>query len=127
MLAQFHSNRPLMRVFVLVLMGVCCLHVAAQSDDPTNGETDPLKLFERGQDAHAKGDAKLAIQFYDAAIKLRPEFPEAEFQRAMVLVVTNRQADAIEGFKRAVTMRPDWALAYSKFGSQLAFFGTNDE
>ena len=126
MLAQFHSSRPLIRAFVLILLGLCCQHGLAQSDDPANGETDPIKLFERGQDAHAKGDTKLAIQLYDAAIKLKPEFPEAEFQRAMILVVTNHQADAIEGFKRAVTLRPDWALAYSKFGSQLAFFGTND-
>lgn len=126
MLAQFRSSRPFIRAFVLVVISICCQHVMAQSDDPTNGETDPIKLFERGQDAHAKGDTKLAIQLYEAAIKLRPEFPEAEFQRAMILVVTNRQAEAIEGFKRAVTMRPDWAMAYSKFGAQLAFFGTND-
>jgi len=99
----------------------------AQGEDHANGENDPIKLFERGQDAHAKGDTKLAIQLYDAAIKLRPEFPEAEFQRAMILVVTSRQAEAIEGFKRAVALRPDWAMAYSKFGSELAFFGTHDQ
>jgi tetratricopeptide (TPR) repeat protein len=126
MLAQFHSSRPFIRAFVLVLMGLCCLQVMAQSDDPANGETDPIKIFERGQDAHAKGDTKLAIQLYDAAIKLKPEFPEAEFQRAMILVVTNRQAEAIDGFKRVVALRPDWALAYSKFGIALAAPGTFD-
>jgi len=126
MLAQFRSSRPLIRACLLVLVSMCCQHVMAQSDDPANGENDPIKLFERGQDAHAKGDTKHAIQLYEAAIKLRPEFPEAEFQRAMILVVTNRQAEAIDGFKRAVTMRPDWAMAFSKFGSQLAFFGTHD-
>lgn len=108
------------------MISVCGQHVLAQTDDPANGETDPVKLFERGQDAHAKGDTKLAIQLYEAAIKLKPEFPEAEFQRAMILVVTNHQAEAIEGFKRTVALRPDWAMAYSKFGSELAFFGTHD-
>src|SRR4030095_16401973 len=62
---------------------------------------------------------------YEAAIKLRPEFPEAEFQRAMILVLSNRQAEAIEGFKRAVNLRPDWALAYSKFGSALGAYGND--
>ena len=127
MLAQFHSSRPFIRAFVFVLVGLCCQFVMAQGEDHANGENDPIKLFERGQDAHAKGDTKLAIQLYDAAIKLRPEFPEAEFQRAMILVVTSRQAEAIEGFKRAVALRPDWAMAYSKFGSELAFFGTHDQ
>src|SRR5262245_65863203 len=126
MLAQFRSSRPFIRAFVLVLVGLCCQHTMAQGEDPANGENDPIKLFERGQDAHAKGNTKLAIQLYEAAIKLRPEFPEAEFQRAMILVVTNRETEAIEGFNRAVTMRPDWALAYSKFGSQLAFLGNHN-
>ena len=115
-----------MTVLVLVLVSVCGQHAMAQTDDPTNGETDPIKLFERGQDAHAKGDIKLAVQLYEAAIKLKPEFPEAEFQRAMILVGTDRQAEAIEGFKRAVTLRTDWALAYSKFGLALSRPGTLD-
>jgi tetratricopeptide (TPR) repeat protein len=126
MFAHFRSSRPLIRAFVLILISTCGQHALAQSDDPANGETDPIKLFERGQDAHAKGDTKLAIQLYEAAIKLKPEFPEAEFQRAMILVVTNHQDEAIDGFKRAVAMRPGWAIAYSKFGNELAFFGTHD-
>jgi len=94
----------------------------AQSDD----ENDPVKLFEKGQDAHAKGDFKLAIELYDAAIKLKPEFPEAELQRAMALLSTNRKPEAIEGFKRAVTLRPDWPLAYAKFGVMLAQTASSD-
>jgi tetratricopeptide (TPR) repeat protein len=125
MLAQFRSSRPLIRACLLVLISMCCQHVMAQTDDPANGENDPIKLFERGQDAHAKGDTKLAIQLYEAAIKLRPEFPEAEFQRAMILVVTNRKAEAIDGFKRAVALRPDWAMAYSKFGGTLGSYGND--
>src|SRR5262245_12410927 len=126
MLAHVRSNRLLFSAFLLLIVAFAGQQAIAQSDDPTNGEIDPIKLFERGQDAHAKGNTKLAIQLYEAAIKLRPEFPEAEFQRAMILVVTNRETEAIEGFNRAVTMRPDWALAYSKFGSQLAFLGNHN-
>src|SRR6185436_10509247 len=126
MLALFRSSRPFICAFVLVLIATCGQQALAQSDDPANGETDPIKLFERGQDAHAKGDTKLAIQLYEAAIKLRPEFPEAEFQRAMILVGTDRQAEAIDGFKRAVGLRPDWTVAYSKFGIALARPGSFD-
>jgi tetratricopeptide (TPR) repeat protein len=122
----FRSHQYLARAFALILVAFCCQFAMAQADDPANGETDPVKLFERGQDAHAKGDSKKALELYEAAIKLKPEFPEAEFQRAMVLLATNRQAEALEGFNRAVALRPDWAMAYARFGSELAFLGTFD-
>src|SRR5215510_636655 len=126
MLAQFRSSRPFIRAFVLVLVGLCCQHTMAQGEDPANGENDPIKLFERGQDAHAKGDTRLAIQLYEAAIKLRPEFPEAEFQRAMALLAASREPEALQGFNRAVALRPDWAMAYSKFGTALETSRTFD-
>ncbi|MGZ8844454.1 MAG: tetratricopeptide repeat protein [Pyrinomonadaceae bacterium] len=111
-------------VSVLVLLSVCAPCLQAQTPG-IDGEDDPVKLFERGQDAHAKNDYKKAIDLYDAAIKLKPEFPEAEFQRAMALLMTNRKDDALEGFNRAVALRPDWAFAYSKFGTFLGSYGND--
>src|SRR5262245_1948585 len=125
MLDHFRSRHRLIHALVLVIICLGGQHLMAQTDDPANGETDPVKLFERGQDAHAKNDFKKAIELYEAAIKLKPEFPEAEFQRAMALLLEKRKADAIEGFKRAVALRPDWALAYSKFGSFLGTYGND--
>ena len=130
MFRVFRSEQTLIRAILLLLVGLCfqglCIQSAmAQSDDPANGETDPVKLFERAQDAHAKSDLKKAIELYEAAIKLKPEFPEAEFQRAMALLMTNRKTEAVEGFNRAVALRPDWAMAYSKFGSFLGSYGND--
>jgi tetratricopeptide (TPR) repeat protein len=119
------SHRHFARVLGLILLAACCQLASAQSDDQTNGETDPIKLFDRGQDAHAKGDYQKAIELYEAAIKLKPEFPEAEFQRALALLATNRKAEALEGFNRAVALRPDWAMAYSKFGTFLGSYGND--
>src|SRR2546430_9570374 len=126
MFAELRSKQILFCGLALLAIAVCFQAVWVKADDATNGETDPVKLFEKGQDAHAKNNFKLAIQLYDAAIKLKPEFPEAEFQRAMALLVTNRKAEAMEGFNRAVTERPDWAMPYAKFGSMLAFSGNTD-
>jgi tetratricopeptide (TPR) repeat protein len=116
MFRRFHSTRKIVYALSLVALLLCFQPALAQSDD----ETDPVKLFEKGQDAHAKNDLKHAIELYDAAIKLRPEFPEAEFQRAMALVATNRNAEAVAGFNRAVALRPDWTFAYAKFGVALS-------
>jgi tetratricopeptide (TPR) repeat protein len=124
MLVGHSSAKAFLALLALLVLSLCSQAALAQ-DDPTNGETDPIKLFERGQDAHAKNDYRKAIELYDAAIKIKPEFPEAEFQRAMALLVTKRTADAIEGFNRAVALRPDWAIAYSKFGSFLGSHGND--
>jgi len=100
----------------------CFQPAFSQSDDAT----DPVKLFEQGQDAHAKRNFQRAIELYDAAIKLKPEFPEAELQRATALLALDRAAEAVEGFNRAVNLRPDWSLAYASFGRTLGFTGKND-
>ena len=77
-----------------------CFAAVPQSHAQTlNQEDDPIKLFSRAQDAHAKNDYKTAIEFYDAAIRLKPEFPEAEFQRALALL-----------FKDLATLRTDAPL-----------------
>src|SRR5580765_6792804 len=116
MFGKFHPRRKIVYALGLLALMLSFQVVRAQADD----EQDPGKLFEKGQDAHAKSDYRHAIELYDAALKLKPEFPEAEFQRAIALLATNRSKEAIEGFSRAVTLRPDWAQAYSVFGSQLS-------
>ncbi|HEX3085135.1 MAG TPA: tetratricopeptide repeat protein [Pyrinomonadaceae bacterium] len=118
----FHSKRRIVYALGLLAVLLCFQPALAQSDD----ETDPVKLFEKGQDAHAKMDFKRAIELYDAAIKLSPEFPEAEFQRAMALLSTNHPVEAVAGFNRALSLRPDWAAAYGGFGRALANSGKND-
>ena len=108
-------------VFSLTITGL------AQSEDSFGDGADPIKLFERGQNAHGRGDLAKALELYEEAIKLRPEFPEAEFQRANVLVSLNRHADAERGFKRTIELRRDWALPYAALGSLLASLNRDKE
>jgi tetratricopeptide (TPR) repeat protein len=91
----------------------------AQVDDLGDGAVDPIKLFERGQNAHAHGDVTRALQYYEQAIKLRPDFPEAEFQRGVALVLLGRPAEAEPAFRRAIELRQDWSLPYSSLGTLL--------
>lgn len=106
----------------VVLALLCAAGVQPSRAQGSNVEDDPIKLFERGQDAHGKNDLKAAIEFYDAAIRLKPEFPEAEFQRALALLFSNRKEDALAGFNRAVELKPDWAFAYARFGALLSSY-----
>lgn len=92
----------------------------AQADDTFgDGAADPVKLFERGQNAHARNELVKALEFYDEAIKVRPEFAEAEFQRGNVLVALKRFQEAEAGFRRAIELRKTWSLPHSALGSLL--------
>src|SRR6266550_9475668 len=103
-----------------LMVAVCFQLAPAQTDDLTDGETDPVKLFERGQNAHAKGDLVHALALYEGALKLRPEFPEAEYQRGVALIALDRFPEAEKSFTHAIELRKDWVLPISALGSLLA-------
>ncbi len=75
--------------------------------------TDPVRLFERGQGAHARGELEKAIGFYEQALKVRPEFPEAEFQRGSALAQLGRLPEAEAAFRLAISYKKNWSLPFS--------------
>lgn len=118
-------RRPLtrLRVFALAaaLAFACAAHASAQdTDEFGDAAADPVKLFNQAQDAHAKKNYEQAIELYDEAIKLKPEFPEAEFQKANALVALKRLADAEKSYRRAILLMPAWSLPPAALGLLLA-------
>jgi len=103
----------------LLLAFALPLQSQAQTDDFGDSAADPIKLFERGQNAHARGDLEKALDFYEQALKVRPEFPEAEFQKGGVLVSLGRLAEAEAAFRRAIALKKNWSLPYSGLGALL--------
>ena len=120
MLSRFHFH-AIISLSIIALVLCCALPVAAQDgDELSDDEADPVKLFNRGQDAHVKKDYELALEFYEQAIKLRPEFSEAEFQKAGALVALKRLPEAEKAYRRAMELRADWALPPAALGLLLA-------
>ncbi len=112
-----HARARAFRALALALMLVCTATAAlAQSSDE---DADPVALFERGQDAHARGELEKAATLYEEAIKLRPEFPEAEYQLATALLSLGRTSDAEKSLRRAVALRPEWSLPNALLGDLL--------
>lgn len=108
---------PLAACFGLLLV---CRAAPAQTVDVFGDEaTDPVRLFERGQSAHARGEFEKAIGFYEQAIKVRPEFPEAEFQRGNALASLGRLTEAEAAFRLAISYKKSWALPYRALGVAL--------
>src|SRR5579885_27164 len=118
MLSGYRKRRL---VFALAFaLSLLCMHSARAQDEFGDEAADPVKLFKLGEDAHAKKDYEQALEFYEQALKLRPEFPEAEFQKASALVSLNRPAEAEKSYRRAMELKPDWALPPAALGLLLA-------
>ncbi len=92
-----------------------------------NVDPDPVQLFNQGQDAHEKGDLKTALKLYDKALKLAPEFPEAEFQKGVVLQILGRDSEAEQSFRRALSLRENWVLPMAGLGEMLVRAGKFSE
>ena len=104
-------------VLGLLLVGLLSLTATAQTDEFGDAAADPIKLFERGQGAHGRGEFEKALEFYNQALKVRPEFPEAEFQRGNALVSLSRLEEAEKSFRQAIQLKKNWSLPYSALGA----------
>lgn len=102
-----------------VLFAGSTMRVAAQDDPFGDSAADPIRLFERGQSAHARGELEKAISFYEQALKVKPEFPEAEFQRGNALASLGKLTEAEAAFRLALTQKKNWSLPHSALGALL--------
>ncbi|CAN5709701.1 hypothetical protein BH18ACI4_BH18ACI4_22550 [soil metagenome] len=115
------SLHAIVLIAATALLIACTTLAGAQTEDPLGDSTaDPVKLFEQAQNAHARGDLAQALAYYEEAIKVKPEFPEAEFQMGNVLESLGRSSQAESAFRRASKQRKDWSLPYSALGILLA-------
>lgn len=110
----FTENFP-SRLFCITFL-LLALTLPASSQDSAK---DPVNLFNKGQDAHEKGDFKTALAFYEEAIKIAPEFPEAEYQKGSALKSLGKYAEAEKSFRRALELRENWSLPLVGLGEIL--------
>ncbi|HET6862994.1 MAG TPA: tetratricopeptide repeat protein, partial [Pyrinomonadaceae bacterium] len=119
-LTSWLIERLLVVASLAIVSAIFPTTAVAQTDD-TFGDNgaDPVKLFERAQGAHARGDLEKALELYQQAIKIRPEFPEAEFQVGNILTAQGKYPDAEAAFRRAIELKKSWSLPYSGLGALL--------
>jgi tetratricopeptide (TPR) repeat protein len=129
---QLRPSRPFLLHFIarglvwslVVLACAASLH-AQTTDDADDVEDDPARIFNRAQDAHAKGDLARAVELYGQAIKVRPEFPEAEYQKGVALVALKQLPEAEKSLRRAVELHRDWSLPQTALGLLLVRAGND--
>jgi tetratricopeptide (TPR) repeat protein len=111
-----HRQSPVFFAFLAIIFLALNFSAIAQTEDE---QKDPVQLFNQGQDAHEKGDFKAALKLYEEALKIAPEFPEAEFQKGSALQSLGRETEAEKAFRRALELRENWILPMASLGEIL--------
>lgn len=118
----FSNHRFFLFLFITAILFTFTLNSFPQED-----EKDPVQLFNQGQDAHEKGDFKTALKLYEEALKIAPEFPEAEFQRGNVLISLGFEKEAEKSFRRSLELRENWVLPMVSLAEILTRHSKFDE
>ncbi len=105
--------------FCALLTVLLSLSIVSKAQETDENELDSVAIFNQGQDAHEKGDLATAVKFYEQALKIAPEFPEAEFQRGTALVSLGKAVEAEKSFRRAVELRGEWSPPLASLGALL--------
>jgi Flp pilus assembly protein TadD len=86
-------------------------------------ESEADGLYRRGLTEQAAGRLDPAIAFFDAALKARPDFPEALCSGGHILQSRGHAAGALAFYDRALQFNPDYALAWFHRGGLLLTHG----
>lgn len=116
---NFYKHFRQIFIFVFAAAIFCGGFSFVAAQDEEDKQTQAVEQFESAQTAHERGDFAEALKFYEKAVELHPEFPEAEFQRGVALQQLGRNDEAEKAFCRAVELNPDWSLPLSKLGALL--------
>jgi tetratricopeptide (TPR) repeat protein len=75
----------------------------------------------------SEGDIKNAIAHYESAVRIRPEFVEAQYMLAVALTQTGHPDQAIEHYQAALRLEPKNLQVYASLAQTLALVHRSDE
>jgi tetratricopeptide (TPR) repeat protein len=87
----------------------------------------PFILNEKGFTLKQKGHFEEALEAYDEAIRLSPDFFTAWFNKGVVLAKLGREEDAADAFTRALRIDPDDSDAWANKGGILVHLGRYED
>ena len=76
-----------------------------------------MRLLDEGATNEAAGRLKEALEYYDRAIRLKPDFGRAYFNRGNVLLELDDPKGALDAYASALVHKPDSAAAYFNSGN----------
>ena len=97
-----------MRHKTVLLLGLVLLVMATVACSLSPAET----AYERGVDYGEQGDYEKAIEEYDEALRLNPEYANAYASRGGAYMLLGQYERAIQDFDEAIRLNPEYANAY---------------
>jgi tetratricopeptide (TPR) repeat protein len=80
-------------------------------------------FYAQGVAQLSRDDYARAVQFFERAIELDANYPEAWYQAGFCYGVLGRHQDALKASRTAAKLRPDWSEAYVNIGASSYALG----
>lgn len=88
-----------------------------------NAKASPLMYFNQGVVLQALDRLDAAIQSYQKALVLQPDYAEALNNLGAVFQAQEKYKEAAASYRRAILIKPDYAEAYASQGNLLMLLG----
>lgn len=85
------------------------------------------RFYSQGVAQLSRDDYARALQFFERAVELDSNYPEAWYQAGFCYGVLGRHQDALKASKAAARLRPDWAEAHVNIGASNYALGQYKE
>jgi tetratricopeptide (TPR) repeat protein len=89
---------------------------AAMAPAVAEEELTAEQWFERGVDAHFKRDLDGALRYYDEAVRLKPGYANAFYNRALARFDSRDLRGAMNDYNEAIRLKPDDSYSFNNRG-----------
>ena len=81
------------------------------------------RFYSQGVAQLSRDDYARALQFFERAVELDPNYAEAWYQAGFCYGVLNRHQDALKASRQAARLRPEWSQAFVNIGASSFALG----
>ena len=93
------------------------------ADTQKNKRSAAERYYSQGVAQISRDDYTRAVQFFERATELDPNYAEAWYQAGFCYGVLNRHQDALKASRNAAKLRPEWTEAYVNIGASSYALG----
>lgn len=109
-------------IVLITLMSIAGVALSTQKTQAAES-TQAEDSFRQASTRLEQGNFQGAIQAFNQAIELNPDYMEAYCERGLSYALLGDYQKAIEGFRQAIEIDPNHVDAYARWGTALASVG----
>ncbi len=110
--------------WITTALAIACIFIiAAIADDSAQKAKE---LFSRGVEASDAQKYEEAIKYFEAVLKINPDYAETYNNLGVAYVKLGRHTVAMEAYKKAIRIDPDYAEAHYNMGVAYVISGNRE-